>query len=102
LQEKLLSAEVEKFRAGMSTNFAVIQQETYLAQAEATEVAAQAAWRKPKFNCTARSEKHYRETGSRSHPMCRTRTGSVALPTLIQSQNSSPAHIPIFRDLSAA
>jgi outer membrane protein TolC len=46
LQEKLLSAEVEKFRAGMSTNFAVIQQETYLAQAEATEVAAQAAWRK--------------------------------------------------------
>jgi outer membrane protein TolC len=45
LQEKLLSAEVEKFHAGMSTNFAVIQQETYLAQAETTEVAAQAAWK---------------------------------------------------------
>jgi outer membrane protein TolC len=46
LQEKLLGAEVEKFRAGMSSNFAVIQQETYLAQAETTEVAAQAAWKK--------------------------------------------------------
>jgi outer membrane protein len=43
LQEELLGAEVEKFRAGMSTNFAVIQQETYLAQAETAEVAAQAA-----------------------------------------------------------
>jgi outer membrane protein len=30
----------------MSTNFAVIQQQTYLAQAETTEVAAQAAFRK--------------------------------------------------------
>jgi outer membrane protein len=46
LQEKLLGAEVEKFRAGMSTNFAVIQQETYLAQAETTEVAARAAVKK--------------------------------------------------------
>jgi outer membrane protein TolC len=46
LQEKLLSAETEKFRAGMSSNFAVIQEETYLAQAQTTEVAAQAAWKK--------------------------------------------------------
>jgi outer membrane protein TolC len=46
LQEKLLGAEVEKFHAGMSTNFAVIQQETYLAQAETTEVAARAALKK--------------------------------------------------------
>jgi outer membrane protein TolC len=46
LQEKLLSAEIEKFHAGLSTNFAVIQQETYLAQAETTEVAEQAAWKK--------------------------------------------------------
>ena len=45
LQEKLLSAEMEKFHAGLSTNFAVIQQETYLAQAETTEVAEQAAWK---------------------------------------------------------
>jgi outer membrane protein TolC len=46
LQEQLLSAEVEKFRAGFSTNFGVIQQQSYLAQAETTEIAAQAAWKK--------------------------------------------------------
>ena len=46
LQEQLLSAEVEKFRAGFSTNFAVIQQQTYLAQAQTTEIAAQATWKK--------------------------------------------------------
>jgi outer membrane protein len=46
LQEQLLSAEVEKFRAGFSTNFAVIQQQAYLAQAETTETAAQATWKK--------------------------------------------------------
>jgi outer membrane protein len=46
LQEQLLSAEVEKFRAGFSTNFAVIQQQAYLAQSQTTEIAAQAAWKK--------------------------------------------------------
>ena len=46
LQEQLLNAEVEKFRAGFSTNFAVIQQQTYLAQAQTTEIAAQATWKK--------------------------------------------------------
>ena len=46
LQEQLLSAEVEKFTAGFSTNFAVIQQQAYLAQAETTEIAAQATWKK--------------------------------------------------------
>jgi outer membrane protein len=46
LQEQLVSAEVEKFRAGFSTNFAVIQQQAYLAQAETTEIAAQATWKK--------------------------------------------------------
>jgi outer membrane protein TolC len=46
LQEQLLSAEEEKFRAGYSTNFAVIQQQAYLAQAQTTEIAAQAAWKK--------------------------------------------------------
>lgn len=46
LQEQLLSAESEKFRAGFSTNFAIIQQQAYLAQAETTEIAAQAAWKK--------------------------------------------------------
>lgn len=46
LQEQLLSAEAEKFRAGFSTTFAVIQQQTYLTQAETTEIAAQLAWKK--------------------------------------------------------
>jgi outer membrane protein len=46
LQEQLLTAEGEKFRAGFSTNFAVIQQQAYLAQAETTEIAAQATWKK--------------------------------------------------------
>ncbi len=42
LQERLLDAEMEKFRAGMSSNFAVIEQQTYLTQAKTTEVAARA------------------------------------------------------------
>ncbi len=48
LQERLLSAETEKFQAGMSSNFAVIEQQTYLTQAQTTELAAQAAYRKAK------------------------------------------------------
>jgi outer membrane protein TolC len=44
LQEKLLSASEESFHAGYGTNLAVIEQETYLAQAKTTEVVAKAAW----------------------------------------------------------
>jgi outer membrane protein TolC len=46
LQEQLLAAETEKFQTGFSTNFNVIQQQTYLAQSETTEVVAEAAWQK--------------------------------------------------------
>jgi outer membrane protein TolC len=46
LQEQLLNAEIEKFRAGYTTNFAVIEQQSFLAQAQTTEIAAQAAWKK--------------------------------------------------------
>jgi outer membrane protein TolC len=46
LQEKLLSAAQESFRAGYGTNIAVIEQETYLAQAQTSEVVAKAAWLK--------------------------------------------------------
>jgi outer membrane protein len=46
LQEQLLSAEAEKFRAGFSTTFAVIEQQSYLTQAETTEIAAQLAWKR--------------------------------------------------------
>lgn len=46
LQEQLLSAEMEKFNTGFSTNFNVIQQQAYLAQSETTEAVAEAAWQK--------------------------------------------------------
>ena len=36
----------EQFRTRYSTNFAVIQQQSYLAEAETTEIMAQAAWKK--------------------------------------------------------
>jgi outer membrane protein len=45
-QEQLLATEQEKFQAGRATNFSVIQQEAYLAQAQATEIVAKAAWKK--------------------------------------------------------
>jgi outer membrane protein len=46
LQEKLLSAAQESFQAGYGTNLAVIEQETYLAQAQSSEVVSKAAWSK--------------------------------------------------------
>jgi outer membrane protein len=46
LQERLLSAAQESFQAGYGSNLAVIEQETYLAQAQTSEVVAKAAWSK--------------------------------------------------------
>jgi outer membrane protein TolC len=46
LQGKLLDAAQESFRAGYATNISVIEQQTYLAQAQTTEVVAKAAWLK--------------------------------------------------------
>jgi outer membrane protein len=46
LQAKLLGAAQESFQAGYTTNLAVVEQQTYLAQARTTEVMAQAAWLK--------------------------------------------------------
>ncbi|MBV8553466.1 MAG: TolC family protein [Acidobacteriaceae bacterium] len=43
-QEQLLDAERDKLTVGASTNFLVIQQESYLAQARSTEVAARSVW----------------------------------------------------------
>jgi outer membrane protein len=43
-QEQLVSAEKDKLTVGASTNFLVIQQESYLAQARSTEVAARSVW----------------------------------------------------------
>lgn len=46
LQQQLLNAEIEKFLTGYSTNYAVIEQQTYLAEAETAEIMTQAAWKK--------------------------------------------------------
>jgi outer membrane protein len=46
LQARLLSAAQESFQAGYTTNIAVIEQQSYLAQAQTTEVISKAAWLK--------------------------------------------------------
>jgi outer membrane protein len=43
-QEQLVDAEKDKLSVGASTNFLVIQQESYLAQARSSEVAARSVW----------------------------------------------------------
>jgi outer membrane protein TolC len=46
LQGRLLAAAQESFRSGYTTNISVIEQQTYLVQAQTTEVVAKAAWLK--------------------------------------------------------
>jgi outer membrane protein TolC len=43
-QEQLLAAERDRLSVGASTNFLVIQQQGYLAQARSTEVTARSVW----------------------------------------------------------
>ena len=43
-QQQLLQAEIDKLAVGASTNFLVIQDQAYLAQARSTEVAARSDW----------------------------------------------------------
>ena len=45
-QQQLLQAEIDKFAVGASTNFLIIQDQAYLAQARSTEVAARSDWMK--------------------------------------------------------
>jgi outer membrane protein len=45
-QEQLLQAEKDKFAVGESTNFLIVQDQAYLAQARSTEVAARSDWMK--------------------------------------------------------
>ena len=45
-QQQLLQAEIDKFAVGASTNFLIVQDEAYLAQARSTEVAARSDWMK--------------------------------------------------------
>jgi outer membrane protein len=48
-QEQLVSAERDKLTVGASTNFLVVQQASYLAQARSTEVAARSVWIKARI-----------------------------------------------------
>jgi outer membrane protein len=43
-QDQLVKAETDRLSVGASTNFLVVQQESYLAQARSTEVAARSVW----------------------------------------------------------
>ena len=45
-QQQLLQAEKDKFSVGESTNFLIVQDQAYLAQARSTEVAARSDWMK--------------------------------------------------------
>jgi outer membrane protein len=49
-QQQLLQAEIDKFSVGESTNYLVIQDEAYLAQARSTEVAARSDWMKAQIS----------------------------------------------------
>lgn len=48
-QEQLLDAERDKLEAGQSTNLLVVQNQTYLAQARSTEIAARSNWVKARI-----------------------------------------------------
>jgi outer membrane protein len=48
-QQQLLQAEIDKFSVGESTNYMIVQDEAYLAQARSTEVAARSDWMKARL-----------------------------------------------------
>ncbi|MBE7182148.1 MAG: TolC family protein, partial [Terriglobus roseus] len=45
-QQQLLQAEIDKFSVGESTNYLIVQDQAYLAQARSTEVAARSDYQK--------------------------------------------------------
>jgi outer membrane protein TolC len=49
LQEQSVKVEQQKFDVGLSTNYLVIEYQSYLAQAQSTEVAAKGAYAKAKI-----------------------------------------------------
>lgn len=49
-QQQLLQAEIDKFAVGASTNFMIVQDEAYLAQARSTEVAARSDYMKAQMS----------------------------------------------------
>ena len=55
-QQQLLQAEIDKFSVGASTNFQIVQDEAYLAQARSTEVAARSDYMKAQMSLDGRWE----------------------------------------------
>ena len=49
-QQQLLQAERDKFTVGESTNYLIVQDQAYLAQARSTEVAARSDWMKARMS----------------------------------------------------
>ncbi|MBB6143090.1 outer membrane protein TolC [Silvibacterium bohemicum] len=49
-QQQLLQAELDKFSVGESTNYLIVQDQAYLAQARSTEVAARSDWMKARMS----------------------------------------------------
>lgn len=49
-QQQLLQAEIDKLSVGESTNYLVVQDQAYLAQARSTEVAARSDWMKAQLS----------------------------------------------------
>ncbi len=49
-QQQLLQAEKDKFAVGASTNYLIVQDQAYLAQARSTEVAARSDWMKAQLS----------------------------------------------------
>jgi outer membrane protein len=48
-QQQLLQADLDKLGVGATTNLTIVQDESYLAQASATEVAARSDWMKARI-----------------------------------------------------
>jgi outer membrane protein TolC len=76
LQAQLLAASQESFTAGYATNLAVIEQQTYLAQAQTTEVMAKAAWLK----ATAQLDRVLGQTMEKSGILLKAAQGEVSSP----------------------
>ena len=88
-QEQLVQAEKDKLTVGASTNFLVIQQEGYLAQARSTEVAARSVWIKARVVALDRSR-----LGDSAGEERESHMADSALGTLPTSSHAPSAYQP--------
>jgi outer membrane protein TolC len=83
LQAKLLAAAQESFTAGYATNLSVIEQQTYLAQAQTTEVMAKAAW----IKASAQLDRVLGQTLEKSGISLKRDQPTIELPQKVPPQN---------------